>query len=156
MSRVAAAVHIVAVRDDDVMAGVTATAVCSLTDSPSSLLVCLHREGRVGCLMRPGISMSVNTLRAGQHGLADVFAGRGRVPMEERFRHGTWQTLPGEAPVLMDGIASFMCSVGNVSEAGSHYIVIGHVTDIRTTDAQEALLYGARKYRTLPLRAGES
>src|SRR4051794_1154067 len=48
MSRVAASVHVVTTDGPAGRAGFTATAVAPVTDSPASLLVCIHAEGRSG------------------------------------------------------------------------------------------------------------
>ena len=48
MSRLGAAVHIVTTAGPAGMAGFTATAVCSVSDAPPMLLVCLNRKSQGG------------------------------------------------------------------------------------------------------------
>jgi len=146
MARVAGAVHIITSADGAAVAGTTATAVCSVSDSPPTLLVCLHRQGRLHGMLRPGSALAVNTLRAGQEELAGIFAGKGAIPMEERFRNGNWHFEQGGAPCLLDGVASFQCRVESLTSSGSHSIVICKVLGVRTGDVPHALIYGMRRY----------
>src|SRR3981189_248751 len=44
MSRLGAAVHVITTAGPAGKAGTTATAVCSVTDAPPTLLVCLNRQ----------------------------------------------------------------------------------------------------------------
>ena len=154
MSLVTSAVHIVTVRTADRTAGVTATAMCALSDRPSSLLVCLHRQGRVGSMLRAGLPMAINTLGGGHDAVADVFAGRGRLQMAERFGHGEWRDDGVRAPFLADSLATFFCRISDVVPAATHLVVVGRVTDLKINAAPRALIYGARRYRSLDLAAG--
>jgi flavin reductase (DIM6/NTAB) family NADH-FMN oxidoreductase RutF len=154
MSRVVGAVHVVAVRNGDQIAGVTITACCSVSDSPSSLLICLNRKGRVASMLNRGALLSVNTLRSGQEEIAKAFAGQRQLSMAERFSHGDWRTNDlGGAPFLADGLATFFCRVLSVSEAATHRIVVNEVLDVQTGSAFHAgaLVYGARQYRSVSL-----
>jgi flavin reductase len=151
MARVAAAVHIVTAIDGGAVAGVTATAVCSVSDTPPTLLVCLNRKGRLHAMLQRGSAIAVNTLKAGQEQLAGLFAGQGAVPMDERFNCGIWQQRPNEAPTLLDCVVNFRCRVEDITQAGSHSIVICRVVDVQTGKAPEGLVYGARRYASVSL-----
>lgn len=149
MSRIAAAVHIITVADRGEIGGVTATAVSSVTDSPPTLLVCLHRAGKVHSMLREGTQMVVNTLGGDHRKVADVFAGVGKVPMEERFSHGNWQVTPGKAPVLVDSAVSFVGVVESVIESGSHSVILCRITSVVPRDKGMTLVYLGRKYSTM-------
>src|ERR1041384_3603875 len=81
MSQLGAAVHVVTTAGPAGRAGFTATAVCSVSDQPATLLVCLNRRSQVTPILDTNRVLCVNTLRAGSDILADVFAGRTGVPM---------------------------------------------------------------------------
>lgn len=151
MSRVAGAVHVVTTGSGAAMAGVTATAVCSVSDSPPMVLVCLHRQGRLHKLLRQGSPIAVNTLKAGHEELAAIFAGVGDIPMQERFAGSDWVIQRDTAPVLSDAVVSFQCRVQSLIEAGSHSIVACQVTDVYVGNSSEALVYGARRYAHVDL-----
>src|SRR5215207_8254760 len=88
MSRHGAAVHVVTTAGPAGRAGVTATAVSSVSDQPPTLLVCLNRRSQMNPVLLENGVLCVNTLRAGSDALADLFAGRPRVPMAVRFGTG--------------------------------------------------------------------
>jgi flavin reductase len=99
MSRIGAAVHVVTTDGALGRAGATMTAVTSVSDAPPTLLVCINRTGRLAAVLRGNGVFCVNTLVAGQEGLADVFAGRGGLDHEARFGHGGWLGEIGRAHV---------------------------------------------------------
>jgi flavin reductase len=148
MSRIAAAVHIVTVVDQAEIGGVTATAVCSVTDSPPTLLVCLHRAGRVRSMLDPGREIVVNTLGAHHQSIADLFAGVGKVPMAERFRQGRWRTMPGKPPMLLDSAVSFEGQVESIIESGSHSVIMCRVDAVTLREKAVSLVYLHRRYAT--------
>ncbi|EOC0465833.1 flavin reductase, partial [Cronobacter sakazakii] len=88
MSRLGAAVNIVTTDGPAGMAGFTASAVCSVTDSPPTLLVCLNRNASVWPVFQANGQLCVNTLAAGHEALSGLFGGK--TPMEERFAAARW------------------------------------------------------------------
>ena len=71
----------------------SATAVCSVSDQPATLLVCLNRRAQIAPFVSENRILCVNTLRSGGDNIADVFAGRTGCTMAERFNTGTWSEL---------------------------------------------------------------
>jgi flavin reductase len=147
MSRLGAAVHIVTTDGEAGKAGFTATAVASVSDTPSTLLVCLNRKSQITPLMLENGSFCVNTLAAHEEPIADVFAGRTGVFMAERFKTGEWDTIRTGSPALKSAIAVFDCRVIEAKEAGSHYVYFGAVTAVRLGPASKALVYHDRAYK---------
>jgi flavin reductase len=80
------------------MAGFTASAVCSVTDSPPTLLVCLNRGASVWPTFSENRTLCVNTLSAGQEPLSNLFGGK--TPMEDRFAAARWQPAKQAVRVL--------------------------------------------------------
>ena len=97
MACVGAAVNIITTDGPAGMAGFTASAVCSVTDSPPTLLVCLNRGASVWPTFSENRTLCVNTLSAGQEPLSNLFGGK--TPMEDRFSAARWQT--GETGYLL-------------------------------------------------------
>src|SRR5258708_19832275 len=62
MSRLGAAVHVITTAGPAGKAGTTATAVCSVTDAPPSLLVCLNRRSQTNPAVLQTGAFCVNTL----------------------------------------------------------------------------------------------
>src|SRR2546423_5670332 len=76
MSQLGAAVHVVTTAGPAGRGGVTATAVCSVSDQPASLLVCVNRRAQIAPLVSEDRILCVNKLSAGADNVADVLAGR--------------------------------------------------------------------------------
>lgn len=87
MSCMGAAVNIITTDGPAGRAGFTASAVCSVTDTPPTLLVCLNRGASVWPVFNENRTLCVNTLSAGQEPLSNLFGGK--TPMEHRFAAGT-------------------------------------------------------------------
>ena len=147
MSRLGAAVHIVTTDGKSGKAGFTATAVASVSDAPSTLLVCLNRKSQITPLMLENGSFCVNTLAASEEAIADVFAGRTGVFMAERFKTGDWDTIKTGSPALKSAIATFDCRVLEAKEVGSHFVYFGSVVAVRLGPTAKALVYHDRAYK---------
>jgi flavin reductase len=147
MSRLGAAVHVVTTDGRAGKAGFTATAVASVSDEPTTLLVCLNRKSQITPLMQENGCFCVNTLAASEEHIADVFAGRTGVYMAERFNTGDWATIKTGAPALTSAIAAFDCQVLEAKEVGSHFVYFGSVVAVRLGPAAKALVYHDRAYK---------
>jgi flavin reductase len=147
MSRLGAAVHVVTTAGPGGRTGFTATAVCSVSDAPPTLLVCLNRRSPGGPLLRQNGVFCVNTLGADAEAIADVFAGRTGVYMEERFRVGTWATLTTGAPTLADAVVAFDCRIIEVKAVASHNVIFGAVEAVHLGGGGPALVYHDRAYK---------
>ncbi len=69
-------------------AGFTATAVCSVTDHPPTLLVCINRSASVYDTFIGNGTLCVNTLDNSQQALSNLFGGK--TTQQERFAAGQW------------------------------------------------------------------
>src|SRR6201987_530282 len=90
MCRLGAAVHVVTTDGAGGKAGFTETAVCSVSDDPATLLVCLNRRSLMTATLERNGVLCVNTLNADETEVADTFAGRTGCVMGERFLAGRW------------------------------------------------------------------
>lgn len=148
MARLGAAVTIVTTGTLDDPVGFTASAVCSVTDDPPTILVCLKRGSRARETFQVGSPLCVNILTPSQQPLSDRFAG----PLDaaERFAAGHWSTLETGAPVLTDAVASLDCQVSEIVEVGTHSVLFGLVKAVRIGSPSGALVYFNRAYHHLP------
>jgi flavin reductase len=147
MSNFAAAVNVVTTDGPAGKAGFTATAVCSVSDAPPTLLVCLNRKSGSGPIVQTNQVFCVNTLSSDCEPVADVFAGRTGAVKDARFVTGTWSTLKTGAPVLDTAVAVFDCRVVEIRTMGSHNVIFGAVVDVRLNAANTALIYHNRAYK---------
>lgn len=88
MACVGAAVNIITTDGPAGQAGFTASAVCSVTDSPPTLLVCLNRGASVWPTFTENRTLCVNTLNAGQEPLSTLLAAKRRWPTVSRPHAG--------------------------------------------------------------------
>jgi flavin reductase len=147
MSRFGAAVHVVTTDGPAGRGGVTMTAVASVTDRPPTLLVCLNQTSAVNAMIRGNGAFCVSTLPAGADAIADAFAGRDRLPADERFALAEWTVLATGAPALDAARVSLDCRVVSISEVGTHSVILGEVVAIRMGEAGGALVYLDRSYK---------
>lgn len=141
MRRPACAVAVLATRLGDSRAGLTATAVCSLSDDPPSVLACIHqRSSALAAILKSGM-FSVNDLSDAQADIAQIFAGRGGLAGDDRFDGSAWTTLATGAPVLRDALSSFDCRLASHFDHATHTILIGKVAAIATPQARRGLVY---------------
>src|ERR671932_2497370 len=92
-ARLGAAVNVITTGGPAGRGGFTASAVCSVTDEPPTLLVCMNRGATAAPAMKANGTVCVNVVAAGQKEAAMVFAGMTRCSMEQRFEAGTWYSL---------------------------------------------------------------
>ncbi|AYM82011.1 NADH-dependent FMN reductase RutF [Agrobacterium radiobacter] len=147
MARLGAAVNIVTTDGVAGRAGFAATAVCSVSDNPPTLLVCLNRNASAYKVVKSNGVICVNTLASKHEALSTLFGGK--TPAEERFAAGTWGVLETGAPVLEDALVSFDCRIREAHDGGTHDILICDVVDMKINEGEEALLYFNRRYRVL-------
>lgn len=156
MARLGAAVNIITTDGPAGQGGITATAVCSVTDDPPILLVCLNRTSPRSALFLANGVLCVNTLAAAQEGVSNAFSSPSdKADMASRFAAGSWTRLVTGAPVLEGAAASFDCRIAEVMEQGTHSVVFAQVEAVRFADMEAGcLMYYARGYHGLPVGQG--
>jgi flavin reductase len=151
MARLGAAVTVVTTDGPAGRVGFTASAVCSVTDSPPTLLVCMNRNGSTNPVVKVNGVLCVNVLSAGQQRLSDIFAGFTGADAASRFEEGNWTTLVTGAPALEDAAAALDCEVEEVLEKGTHSVLFARVLAIRLGPAKPALIWFSRHYHPVGL-----
>jgi len=131
MRRLGGAVTIVTSAHEGTFAGLTATAVTSLSAEPPRLLACVNRAGLTYETISKGRCIAVNVLGAQDQSLAMRFAGMEGEIETDRFSEGVWETGITGAPMFVGSLASFDCEIESILDAGSHAVVIGAIRDIR-------------------------
>lgn len=145
MAKLGAAVNIITTDGPAGRAGFAATAVCSVTDTPATLLICLNRTASVFDAVTQNGVVCVNVLASSHEGLSGLFGGK--TPVDERFAAADWITGKTGAPVLKDALVSFDCRISDQSDIGTHRVLYCTVEEIRDGEDGEALIYYQRAYR---------
>lgn len=144
MSRLGSAVNVTSTIHNGKRYGFTASAVCSVSDTPATLLVCLNRASSCFHAFENARHFCVNTLMPGQEDISSRFGGG--TPMEDRFEHGEWREGLTGVPVLASASVSFECELTNAVDEATHRIFFGRVINIRENEEQGTLLYCMRRY----------
>lgn len=145
--QVAASVAIVTACSGKQRDGLTATAVCSVSASPPTMLVCINRSVSAEPLIDTSGAFAINFLSDRQHGIARLFSTEKLAP-EERFAQGNWRRLETGSPVLEGAVASFDCVVASRIVAGTHHIYLGRIVSLTSTQ-QDVLIYRDGSFRRL-------
>ncbi|MFZ0024496.1 flavin reductase [Acinetobacter sp.] len=145
MSLLTSAVNVVTTMGDSGRHGFTASAVCSVTDTPPTLLVCMNRSSRSYINFVENKVLCVNVLSTDQANLSNAFASS-KFSSEQRFEQGEWTELETGSPVLQDALVSFDCEIGQIQEVGTHTILICSIVAIQRNQEDQALVYFNRAY----------
>ncbi|ENX07021.1 hypothetical protein F898_01435 [Acinetobacter courvalinii] len=124
--------------------GFTASAVCSVTDTPPTLLVCMNQASSSHVHFVENKVLSVNVLSAQHQHISTAFSSR--LSPEERFKHGVWTELETGAPVLKDALVNFDCEIEQVQAVGTHTIFICRIVAIQQGQHEHSLVYFNRAY----------
>lgn len=152
MRHQAGAVTVIASGEAGHRAGLTATAVSSLSDSPPTLLVCVHKRAGAHAVITRSRAFSVNILASDQQAIAERFAGKQGIGGDARFAVGEWSPLATGAPVLQGALASLDCVLHEEHAFTTHSIFIGRVVGGAFRSEADPLLYFRGDYWDLGSR----
>ncbi|WP_326540424.1 flavin reductase [Pseudorhodoferax sp.] len=130
------------------LAGVTCSAVCSVCDTPPTVLFCINRRSYANAVFKEHGVLCINWLAAAQAEVSQCFAGQGALPMPERFAAARWDRLLTGAPQCLDAVVALDCRVAQVSEVGSHSVFLAEVVAARCAPGTDPLVYCQRSYAT--------
>jgi flavin reductase len=150
MSRIGSSVHIVTAGSGQARSGTTATAVCSVSDEPPTVLACLNRNSRTAAVVRENGVFAINTLTKGHESISMTFAGQTGAAGSERFSVGDWDDSEG-VPMLRDASVLLRCDVVNIQNVGSHFVIFGLIKSVVLGQSTAGLMYYQRKYHYLDL-----
>lgn len=111
--------------------GLTATSMCSLSDDPPTLIVCVNRQTRLARALEVESPFAINVPSARQEDIARVFAGMTELRGAARFSCGAWHRGDSGAPLLRHARATFECVATEILPRGTHVLVIAAVTSLR-------------------------
>ena len=151
MARFPGAVTIITARQGAERRGITATAVCSVSAEPPSLLVCVNRKTGTCAAIREHRAFNVSLLTDPASPLALRFAGADGVTGEDKFAEGDWIEDARGLPLLAEALIGFSCDVTETMEAGSHTVFIGEIMDVRLGEGAPLVYEQSRFHRLEPL-----
>src|SRR3954462_776484 len=147
MRTLAGAVNIITSMHSGHRYGMTATAVCSASAEPPTVLACINKLATTHGAVVKAKAFCVNVLRAEDWELSTTFSGG--QSGETRFKSRNWTRLATGAPVLIDSLVSFDCRVVKTLTHGTHTIFLGQVEQILIGQKGKPLLYSDGQYAKL-------
>lgn len=145
MSCMAAAVNVITSDGVGGLAGCTVSAVCSVTDDPPMLLVCINRSSSNNQIIRENGKLCVNVLSSEQVEIANRFSQKG-LSVTERLAASEWSILETGAPALDGAVCSLDCEIASTQEIGTHTVFFCAVRAVRKQDGTDGLIYFGRNF----------
>ena len=146
MAHLPAGVNIVTTQGDAGRCGITASAVCSVTDSPPTILVCVNRGSASHGIFQRNGRLCVNVLSSEQEELARHFSGMTKVPMEDRFSWDIWDDSGADQPALRDAIVKLQGTISDCKDVGSHSVVFVTLDRVAVNEEGGGLVYFNRDF----------
>tara|TARA_A100001391_G_scaffold205464_1_gene207464 strand:- start:3056 stop:3556 length:501 start_codon:yes stop_codon:yes gene_type:complete len=148
MSTLAASVTIITTDGPGGRHGMTATAVCSVSDEPATVLACINRASTMNARVKQNGVMCLNVLGGHHQDLSMLFANP-RISIEDRFAKADWGRSITGSPVLKNALIALDCEVSEITEVGTHSVFFGKLTDLAIATEHAPLLYFGRGFHTL-------
>lgn len=139
MRRLGASVTVLTLMRDGVPTGMAATAVCSLSFDPPSVLACINRSASLHDALCTATHFGVNLLTAQQAAIAARFADPAF--RNSRFDGVGWHNHDGQAPLINGAQAALACRRAACFAHGTHTILVGEMVAGTVESQVEPLLY---------------
>jgi flavin reductase (DIM6/NTAB) family NADH-FMN oxidoreductase RutF len=151
MGHLASGVCLVTSELDGEDVGMTATALCSVSLDPPTLLVSVGEGSRMSLAMEQAAGFAVSLLAAGDEGTAARFASRNRPSDRLLLADLGWHRGTRTGHVILDGaLAALECRIQQRVVVADHALVIGRVVGVQPMDTRAGpLLHFRGRYRTL-------
>jgi len=145
LGRFGSGVTVVTTMSGEEPVGMTCQSFCSVSLDPPLVLFSPAKTSRAWPRIRQSGRFCVNLLAADQTDVSNQMASRG----SDKFAGIAWHPSPRTGSPVLDGTLGHVdCTVHAVYEAGDHYVVIGAVEELHSTDAVDPLLFYEGRYRT--------
>jgi flavin reductase (NADH) len=149
MAHLSAAVNVITTDGPMGRCGITASAVCSVTDDPPTLLVCINRSSAMHRIFESNRDLCINVLPGEHEQLARDFSGMTQMPMNDRFETAKWNLGNKGVPVLHDALASIEGKIVDLKEVGSHSVMFIEASQVRVRNDGDGLIYFVRNFHRI-------
>jgi flavin reductase len=141
MRRLAASVTIITSADGEKKLGMTATAVCSVSSDPPTVLIVVNKSNRSYPIIAQTRMFAVNVLSLDQEHVASHFSSKPADPFAE-IPHTIRTT---GCPIVERADAYMECAVIQQMDVGTHTIFVGKIVSADAS-GREPLLYHESRY----------
>ncbi|MEQ8955487.1 MAG: 4-hydroxyphenylacetate 3-monooxygenase, reductase component [Porticoccaceae bacterium] len=149
MANLAAAVTVVTTNGPAGKNGLTASAVCSVSDTPPIVLVCVNHDSQANQAIKANGKVCINICNTGQEEICRHFAGMTDLSMDARFGLDCWDNGELDTPLLRGAIANLEGRVVDCKEVATHSVFFIQLENIIVDINQPALTYYARAFKSL-------
>jgi len=148
LGRLATGVAFVTATPDGQPAGLIVNSLTSVSLEPPLVSFCPSRSSLTWSRMRGTRRFGVNVLGR-QH---ERFVARATPAGADRFAGLDWELGRGGTPLLTDALASFECQIVAEHPTGDHWIVVGHIDNLRISPIKDPLIFFAGAFGALQQR----
>jgi flavin reductase (DIM6/NTAB) family NADH-FMN oxidoreductase RutF len=99
-------------------------------------------------MIRDSGCFAINMLGNEHRTVAEIFAGRGGITGDERFRTGAWGKGATLGLPILGSASALECEVSQIVNAGTHAVIFGHIKGA-TLNRIDPLVYHAGAFRSL-------
>nr|WP_231940777.1 flavin reductase family protein [Acidovorax sp. RAC01] len=131
--------------------GMTASAVCSVSDEPPTVLVCVNRNSRAHAVIRHNGALAINLLAIDQAHLATRFASKTEDEMHAEFLAEHW-SADYEVPVLSSSVAWLFGRVVQHLDVASHTTFFVEILRTHCEDELVPAIYHRRSFTALAVK----
>ena len=146
MAHLPAAVSIITSDGSAGRCGITASAVCSVTDSPPTILVCINRNSAMHDVFKENGHLCVNVLTDEQEQMAMHFSGATKIPMAERFAWDVWEETVFKQPALKGALVKLQGRIKECKTVGSHSVMFVELDIVDVSEEKDSLIYFNRLF----------
>lgn len=146
MGRFPTGVTVITAAAGDLLHGMTANAVTSLSLHPPMVLICVDKQAHAHDVLRDAGAFAINILGEHQEHVSRLFAVS-EEPEPGRLRGLAFTLGRTGAPILADCVAYVECRVRDVAEGGDHSIFMGEVVAQGVVDDAPPLVFHRGQYR---------
>ncbi len=149
MASLSAAVNIITTNGTAGKCGLTATAVCSITDTPPTIMIAINRNSQTNSTLKCNGVVCINILAKEHEEIAKDFAGFTQLNIEERFNRHEWHMGEYNLPLLKDSLANLQGKITQTLEMGTHSLFFIEIFSIQNRMDGRALAYFSRNFHSV-------
>lgn len=150
MRNIASSVAVITTTRDGRQHGMTATAICSVSAEPATILIVVNRSTRSHPILSATRTFAVNVLADHQHDIGGRFSSK----LEDPFAGISYRAGANGNPIIDDVAAYIECAIVSDIDVGTHTIFIGRVIGGDVSRALP-LVYHEGSYKSLSLRSSD-
>lgn len=144
MRRLASGVTLITSGSSTAPQGLVATAVCSVSVDPPTLLASINRNASAYDTIETSGRFAVNVLSTAHHDIVEQFSQPDR--RAERFQSGRWLSRPDGPLLLADAMAVFDCLVVEKLHYATHTIFLARPLQVSVSMTRPLVHFDRQLY----------